>query len=61
MGRYFSKRALKKRMGEGSTWAGLAIVASVIGSAVGMPPEAVQALIAFGGAVAVGLPEGSVE
>jgi hypothetical protein len=57
MGRYFSKRAFKRRLGEPSTWAGVAILASVAGQTVGIPPDLVNAIIVAGGALAGVLPE----
>lgn len=57
MGRYFSKRALKQRMREPSTWAGLAIVASALGSTVGIPPDLTQYLVLAGGVMSGVLPE----
>lgn len=57
MGRYFSKRAVKARLKEPSTWAGFAVLASVFGSAVGMPPEIADALVATAAVAAGVLPE----
>lgn len=58
MGRYFSKRALKQRMKEPSTFAALAILASVFGSTVGIPPGVTDVLVGLGAAAAGVLPEG---
>lgn len=58
MGRYFSKRALKARFKEPSTWAGLAVLADVFGATVGVPPGVLPMIV---GTLAVGagvLPEG---
>lgn len=57
MGRYFSKRALKARMREPSTFAALAILASVFGSTVGIPPDVTHVLVGLGAAAAGVLPE----
>ena len=57
MGRYFSKRALKARMREPSTFAALAILASVFGSTVGIPPDLTNVLVGLGAAAAGVMPE----
>lgn len=57
MGRYFSKRALKARMREPSTFAALAVLASVFGSAAGLPDDMTHVLVAVGAAAAGFLPE----
>lgn len=57
MGRYFSKRAVKARFKEPSTWAGLAVLASVFGSAIGIPDEMTNILVGLGAAAAGVLPE----
>lgn len=57
MGRYFSKRALKARMREPSTFAALAILASVFGSTVGIPPDVTNLVVGIGAAAAGVLPE----
>lgn len=61
MGRYFSKRALKQRMKEPSTFAALAILASVFGSVVGIPPDVSNVLVGLGAAAAGVLPEAGKE
>ena len=61
MGRYFSKRALKQRMREPSTFAALAILASVFGSTVGIPPDLTNILVGMGAAAAGVLPESGAE
>lgn len=61
MSRYVSKRAIKQRFREPSTWAGLAILLSVAGSAVGIPPDVTNILVGLGAAAAGVLPEASSE
>lgn len=61
MGRYFSKRAFKARFKEPSTWAGLAVLASVFGSAIGVSPEMTNVLVGLGAAAAGVLPERASE
>lgn len=61
MGRFFSKRALKQRMREPSSWAGFAIVASVLGSSVGIPPDVAQSIVVAAGVLAGVLPEASAQ
>lgn len=61
MGRYFSKKALKRRLSEPSTWAGVAVLASVFGSALGIPPGVSDTLIAIAAGAAGILPEKSGE
>ena len=61
MSRYVSKRALKRRLSEPSTWAGIAILLSVAGSAVGLPPDVTNVLVGLGAAAAGVLPEGPTE
>ena len=61
MGRYFSKRALKRRLAEPSTWAGFAIIAGAFGTTLGIPPDITHWVV---GALAVAagvLPEGTPE
>lgn len=58
MGRLFSKKTFKARMGEGSTWAGIAIIANVFGSAFGIPAEVTNVIVGLGASAAVALPEG---
>lgn len=57
MGRYFSKRALKARMREPSTFAALAVLVSVFGSTIGIPPGMTDVLVGLGAAAAGVLPE----
>lgn len=57
MSRYFSKRSFKRRMKEPSTLAGLAILASVFGESLGIPPAIAEAVVIAAGAGAVVLPE----
>ena len=57
MGRYFSKRALKARMREPSTFAALAVLASVFGSTIGIPPDLTNVIVGLGAAAAGVLPE----
>jgi hypothetical protein len=57
MGRYFSKKAVKARFREPSTWAGLAVLASVFGSAVGIPPGVSEWVVGAAAVAAGVLPE----
>lgn len=57
MSRHFSKRAVKNRIKEPSTWAGAAIIADVVGSGFGLPQGSVAAIVAALGGLAVVLPE----
>lgn len=57
MGRYFSKKALKRRLKEPSSLAGFAVLAGVLAEALGVPPGVAETIIIAAGAGAVVVPE----